>query len=327
VCAMNRRLADLRARLMPTGMHPWMNPAQAELWRYDGREIYQAYERIFGCRTHGWTNLQSMHVNLPFDGDEQFARLHAAARLVLPLLPAIAASSPYAEGRRAPALDYRMEVYRANAAPLECINGLIVPETYASRREYERDLLQPIYREVSWHDPKGLLQAEWINARGAIARFDRNAIEIRVMDTQECPAADVALAALVVDAVQWLYDQNASSLHAQQAFPTERLAHIFSDCVRNAERANICDADYLALLGIERRECPVGDTWLRLADRMKAHARHTGCWSDMLAFIRSRGTLARRLLRAAGTPPNRTSLEATYRELCNCLDQGKLFDP
>ena len=39
-----------------------------------------------------------MHVNLPFADDAQFARLHAAIRLVLPLLPALAASSPIAEG-------------------------------------------------------------------------------------------------------------------------------------------------------------------------------------------------------------------------------------
>ena len=41
-------------------------------------------------------------LNLPFSSDEEFGRLHAAIRLLLPLLPALAASSPL------------VEVYRAN---------------------------------------------------------------------------------------------------------------------------------------------------------------------------------------------------------------------
>jgi hypothetical protein len=32
-----------------------------------------------------------------------------------------------------------------------------------------------------------VLRHEWVNARGAIARFDRSAIEIRVLDVAECP--------------------------------------------------------------------------------------------------------------------------------------------
>src|SRR5437016_821403 len=48
---MNELLAPLGARLLPTGMHPWMNPArEAELWPHEGAEIYAAYDRIFDCR-------------------------------------------------------------------------------------------------------------------------------------------------------------------------------------------------------------------------------------------------------------------------------------
>jgi len=92
VRAANRRLASRNARLMPTAMHPWMDPAtDTSIWDDD---IYRAYDRIYGCQGHGWANLQSMHINLPFANDAQFARLHAAIRLILPLLPALAASSP-----------------------------------------------------------------------------------------------------------------------------------------------------------------------------------------------------------------------------------------
>ena len=82
-------LEPMGARLMPTGMHPWMDPdTETKLWPHEYNEIYRTYDRIFGCRGHGWGNLQSTHINLPFANDEEFGRLHAALRIVLPLLPA-----------------------------------------------------------------------------------------------------------------------------------------------------------------------------------------------------------------------------------------------
>jgi hypothetical protein len=97
--------------------------------------------------------------------------------------------------------------------------------------------------------------------------------------------------------------------------------------VRDAERARITNAAYLALLGIDRAECSAGEAWYRLADRLCGSAQHCDSWSDMLAFVLAHGPLARRLLRAAGDQPSRPTLEATYRALCDCLQEGKLFDP
>ena len=66
VDAINRLLQPMGARLMPTAMHPWMNPAsETRLWPHDQAPIYQAYDRVFGCGQHGQANLQSMHLNLP----------------------------------------------------------------------------------------------------------------------------------------------------------------------------------------------------------------------------------------------------------------------
>ena len=73
----DRRIADYDARLMPTGMHPWMDAHAADLWTLDGSDIYRAFDRLFDCRRHGWANLQSMHVNLPFADDREFARPRA----------------------------------------------------------------------------------------------------------------------------------------------------------------------------------------------------------------------------------------------------------
>ena len=138
-------------------------------------------------------NLQSAHLNLPFANDEEFGRLHAAVRLVLPALPALAASSPLQDGRLTDFADTRLEIYRHNARRLPIVSGRVIPEPVFTRAEYERAARQPL-RAIAPLDPDGILQEEWLNARGAIARFDRGAIEIRVLDVQEHPAADLAIA-------------------------------------------------------------------------------------------------------------------------------------
>ena len=192
----NAVLAPDDAVLMPGGMHPWMDPrTETRLWSREGAGIYAAFDRIFGCRRHGWANLQSMHVNLPFAGDAEFARLHAAIRVLLPLVPALAASSPVADSTLQRELDHRLEAYRTHADAVPEVVGRMIPERVRSRAEYEARIQQPMYRAIAPLDAGGTLQHEWLNARAAIARFDRSAIEIRLCDTQECPRADVAIAA------------------------------------------------------------------------------------------------------------------------------------
>lgn len=135
--------------------------AQTQLWPHQNAEIYRAYDRIFDCRSHGWANLQSMHVNLPFAADQEFGRLHAAARLALPLIPALAASSPFVDGRASDFMDYRLEAYRLNCQPVAQMNGEMIPEPVASRAQYERDVLRPLCAALAPHDPRGLLRHEW----------------------------------------------------------------------------------------------------------------------------------------------------------------------
>src|SRR5690606_28989153 len=152
----------------------------------------------------------------PFDGDEQFRRLHAAIRIVLPLLPALAASSPFMDGAAAPVLDMRLEAYRKNCVRVPSVTGQVVPELVTTRAEYEGNILNRIYRDLELLDPEGILREEWVNARGAIARFTRGTIEIRVLDIQECPAADLAILQFIVNILQGLVDERLSTLEAQE---------------------------------------------------------------------------------------------------------------
>jgi len=332
----NRILAAQGAKLMPTAMHPWMDPAtETVLWDDEG-EIYRTYDRIYGCRGHGWSNLQSMHVNLPFAGDAEFERLHAAIRLVLPLVPALAASSPYAEGGFTGRLDERLENYRSICALTPAVSGRVIPETVATRAEYEARILQPMYDEIAPLDPAGVLRYEWLNSRAAIPRFDRNAIEIRLVDVQECPQCDAAIAAAIVRVVRWLYDEEPAPLAAQQTIGTETLFGVLLGTIRDAEQAIVDDAAYLATLGLPGGRRRAGELWQFLIDAslnpsaagippIRGTAASGAWWRPAVDAILREGPLARRILHAAGAAPTRERLHDVYRELCGCLEDGRLF--
>jgi carboxylate-amine ligase len=327
---MDALLAPLGARLLPTAMHPWMDPQrEMRLWPHDNQEIYAAFDRIFDCRGHGWSNLQSMHVNLPFGDDDrpssEFARLHAAVRALLPLLPALAASSPIVEGRVTGKLDTRLEVYRHNAHNVPIVSGRVVPENAATRAQYEREILGAIHAAMAPHDPAGLLRHEWCNARGAIARFDRHAIEIRVLDVQETPRADLAIAALVSSAVEALVGERHAALEEQQACALDGLVDVLSRTIERAEQARVSDPAYLTLFGWKRGPTTAGELWRHIAaDTLSSERR--AAFGPALETILERGPLARRILRAVGPEPSRERLREVWGELADCLLEDRLFD-
>ena len=322
-------LQPLGVQLMPGGMHPWMDPrTETRLWPHDNAPIYAAYDRIFGCANHGWANLQALHVNLPFGNDAEFARLHAAVRMVLPLLPALAASSPYMEGRATGVLDNRMEAYRGNADQVPALNGQLVPDAVASRADYERDVLRPMYRAIAPHDREGVLQHEWLNARGAIPRFDRHALEIRVVDMQECPYMDIGLTAFLVDVSHDLYERCFGRPSIENQLPTATLARVLNACINDADRARIDCEEYLAVMGVRRRECTAHALLSSLAEDLeRRNSANAALWRAPLEYVLDRGPLARRLLRALGPRPSRAALHELYSALCGALQANRPFDP
>jgi carboxylate-amine ligase len=198
--------AEFGARLLPTGMHPFMHPEDTELWRRAGRRIYRSYDRIFGIGGHGWLNVQASHVNLPFGTEEETMRLHTAVACLLPYLPALSASSPIYEGSIGPYVDNRLAFYRNTQRRIPLITGSVVPEIVGSFREYRSRILKPIYRALDDVPGGNVLQHEWVNSRGAIVRFMRRAIEIRVLDVQECVRSDVAIALFVRESLRWMVE-------------------------------------------------------------------------------------------------------------------------
>jgi gamma-glutamyl:cysteine ligase YbdK (ATP-grasp superfamily) len=312
-------LEPLGGRLMPTAMHPWMDPtSETQLWPHEHSAVYETFDRMFGAGGHGWSNLQSVHLNLPFTGDDELARLHTAIRLVLPLLPALAASSPVVEGKPSGLLDSRMEYYRHNARRIPSVTGRVIPELALSKKDYVERILERIARDVAPHDRDQILDAEWVNARGAIVRFVRDSIEIRVIDVQECPAADVAVVALTVAAVRALVEERWMSFAEQQRFEVEDLERLLIAAIVEGERARVDDALAAAFGQSGAREA--GALWEELA---RACLPERCEYWPALETIFTEGTLARRILRAL----EGAELARVYRELCDCLHEGRMFAP
>ena len=322
----NALLAEQEAMLLPTGMHPWMDPhAEMRLWPHDDDRIYRAFHRIFDCRGHGWANLQSVHINLPFDSDAAFARLHAAIRVLLPVLPALAASTPLMDGRDTRVADNRLQAYEKNCARIPSVTGRVIPEPVFTMTEYQDTLLAGLYRDIAPHDPNGTLQEEWLNARGAIARFDRMALEIRLLDVQECPRADLAVVEVVAETVRALTDELWSTTASQRSQPVAPLKALLDRCITAAEDAVIDHRDYLRLLGWQKSsEATARQLWEHLVESAAARNALSTDGQRVLEHYLRHGTLATRL-RGRAKKPTREQLQAMYQDMADCLADGQLF--
>jgi len=315
------------ARVLTTAMHPTMDPRrESVLWPHEGRDIYGTYDAVFGCEGHGWTNLQSCHLNLPFCGAEEFGALHAAVRAVLPILPALAASSPFVEGRFDGVLDRRLQVYMHNQKRVPSVIGDVIPEPVYTPSAYAEQVLAPMYADIAPLDPHGELQHEWLNSRGAIARFDRSAIEIRVLDAQESPWADMAQARLVAGVVEALTRARWVDLPTLQELPTRPLREVFERTVRDGERASIEYGPLLVALGLPARPIGANELWWHLLECCGPAESAPG----LDAALRTRmdhGSLATRILRATGENPSVAALREVYAAVADCALADALFVP
>lgn len=323
----NKNLEKWNAMLMPTAAHPFMDPLkETKIWPHENNEVYAIYNKIFDCRGHGWSNLQSTHLNLPFYDDEEFAKLHAAIRLVLPLLPALCASSPILDGEVTGSFDTRLKYYKSNQAKIPSITGKVIPEAVFSKRNYLNTIYEKIKADIAPFDPNQDLNAIWVNSRGAIPRFDRGSIEIRVMDIQECPSADIATLTLVIETIKALTAGLFVDLEEQMKWKTETLASIFDKTIISAQDAVIDNGEYLALFEFPSQKASAGEVLHHLFELLlnsgnSALEKSKKC----LSVILNQGTLAQRIVKATGKQPSDQTILEVYRKLSECLSKNKMF--
>lgn len=321
----NAILSQWNAMLMPTAAHPWMNPLkEAKLWPHDNNEVYEVYNRIFDCRGHGWSNLQSTHLNLPFYDEVEFAKLHAAIRLVLPILPALCGSSPIIDGKFTGLLDTRLKYYKENQKKIPSITGEVIPEAVFSGDSYQQTIYDKIKADIRGYDPEEILDPVWVNSRGAISRFDRGSIEIRLMDVQECPAADLAVLLLVIETIKSLVNERFISHEEQKKWQPEPLAAILEEGVEKAEQAVINSRQYLAVFGMEAKSSTAGELWQHIHRQLRNEG-DLPKRDAALNVILNRGSLSTRIINTVRGDFSLQSLTTVYKELSACLAENRLF--
>ncbi|WP_242928157.1 carboxylate-amine ligase [Pontibacter vulgaris] len=322
----NAILEKYNAMLLPTGAHPLMDPyTETQLWPHEHNAVYEAYNRIFDCRGHGWANLQSTHLNLPFANDEEFEKLHAAIRMVLPILPALSASSPILDGKVTGLQDTRLDVYRTNQSKIPSIAGQVIPEQVFSQVEYEEKILQKMYADVAPYDPDGTLQEEFLNSRGAIARFERNTIEIRLLDIQESPVVDMAIAQAAVAVIKALVSERWVPIAELKKWDENTLSAIFLKVISQGQSAILNDYDFIRCFGFDCSEnCTIGELWRHLTKETLALDEQPEI-AYALNILLSRGNLSTRILEALGNNPSEENIKRVYSRLAVCLQRGGVF--
>jgi gamma-glutamyl:cysteine ligase YbdK (ATP-grasp superfamily) len=193
------------ASLLGTGMHPLMSLNETGIWPHYHKKIYGEMGKIFNLHQHGWLNIQSFHLNLPFKNEAEGVLLHNLIVNLIAYLPALAASSPIFEGKEGVDVDNRLRFYEVNQKEIPTITEGVIPNYVSSFKQYKQDVIGGYSTDLARVGAgKTILGREWINSRGVIFRFDRSALEIRVMDEQECIKSDVALSCFVRAALRGL---------------------------------------------------------------------------------------------------------------------------
>ena len=306
---------------LPTGAHPWMNPHKETVrWPHGSNEIYRQFDSIFDCQGHGWANLQSMHVNLPYAGQQEFCRLHNSIRLLLPLLPALAASTPILDRKVTGLLDSRLYFYSRNQQKIPSISGDIIPDFIASEEEYDTRILQPMYRDIHPYDPDKILQYPWLNSRGAIPKLDHKAIEIRILDTQECVTADIAIAQ-AINAILMNWQKNDYYLNTP--CETKALKLVFDQVISKGFHVRVDDSHLLRQWQLPTRTMTVKQIWSSLIEQISTDLGRNQQLA--LELILSQGNLSERILQALGAEYNNNHLKTIYQQLAECLLTNQQF--
>ena len=325
VRAIDTILSKRGLMLLPTAAHPLFDPfTETVIWPHDNNEIYALYNRIFDCRGHGWSNLQSVHLNLPFANDEEFGKLHTAIRLLLPIIPALSASSPILDGKVTGHLDSRMEAYLHHQERLPQLMGALIPEAVLTEEEYYREVFGPIGKAMAPFDPDSIMDHQFANSRGAIARFDRNAIEIRVVDIQECPSADLAIAETIVATLKALVHGRWVSNYLQRAWHHNDLLAIFKMVIKDAGATPIANKEYLQMFGLDRSIATANEVWSHIYAEVGSDLNSDA--RKAITHILQHGCLARRILNRTGTHPEAALITEVYKELAICLREDRQLE-
>lgn len=303
--------------LLPSGAHPFAQAGDAPPTTDD------INARLFGPANAGqlWTSGATLEI--PFGDEQGFGRLHTAVRMVLPLIPALTAASPFLEGKRVSALTAHVLALMEGTPAIPELSGLFIPEVALDQADYYRIVLEPIARVLVERDLSERIDYHSVNRRAAVPHFDRGTIAIGVMDTQECPAIDAAVAEMIVAVINAMKDGRWVSNYLQRAWHESDLLAILKDVAASGAEAVIANRDYLLMFGKMRESATAGELWRHLYQQLRDGLSEST--RIRIAHILDQGCLAQRILRRTGELPSHEQLIDVYRELAACLKEDRPF--
>ncbi len=206
--------AKFNAQLLGTGMHPTLQLEDTTIWPHTCQDIYNEYGKLFNLKSHGWRNIQSFQLNLPYYNEPWAIAIYNSLAHLCSYLPAISASSPIIESELSPNIDSRLYHYKMKTKEIPSIAGDIIPRRIFSFNQLRNDVFDKYSMDLAEAGAtEKIRQSEWMDQRGIIIKPSRSAIEVRVMDEQECIKSDVALSCFIRSAVRGLIDINCHPSH------------------------------------------------------------------------------------------------------------------
>ena len=299
--------------LLPTGAHPFALASD--------RSTAQN-PHPFVADASLWTS--SSRIELPFADDQSFGRLHTAIRMVLPIIPAISASSPFIRGKRSPALSARILAALDGHTGIPELTGDGIPEVVLDQADYYRIVLEPIAMALAERGLAETVDYQAANRRVAVPSFERGTITITAADAQECVSSDAAIAEMVVAVVNAMNSGRWVSNYLQRAWHGADLKAVLADTARNGGDAVIANRDLLLMFGMMRESATAAELWRHLYQQLRSELSEAA--RMRIAFILDQGCLAQRILRRTGDRPTRERVVEVYQELVTCLRDDRVFE-
>lgn len=325
IVTLNTSLAERKMCLMPGAMHPLWNPGET-LSDYSPSHPYEeAVAKLFVTTGHGWQNLAESGINLSFSDDDEFSRLHAAARLILPIIPALAASSPLVEGKRTGIRSNGQNFFINRYSKYPVLQAGEVPEPVFSKKKYEESILDPIRKMIDSKGFQQMLSAEYLNARGITADFKRNEIKILCTEPQECSAAQLAVTRLIIEAIRAMANEQWISHEQQMRAVTSNLAGLINESAEAGMEAEVFSSEYLSFFGMSDTKS-IRHIWKHIFESLSLNPeKPLARYEQELSVILQQGSLSDRVLTVLGENPRSEEVVKVYKNLCDCLNQNRLF--
>ncbi len=317
-------LHDHNALFMGGGAHPFLSPGSVQAgigWSLEQRE---ALARLTDIGGHAWINDQAFRLDLRFETPSEFAKLHAAVRVLLPVLPALTAASPVLEGRDAGCQSARLQAKLQAFGQAPALIGPFVPEAVFDQESHDREVLVPIARAAANSDRRQGLDPVSLNARAATVDFERGVLSIHAVDGQESPSVNMAVAEIIIAVLKALVNGRWVSTYLQRAWSAEDLRAIMLDTIRDGDGATLSSGDHLLMFGLMKQgEMPALKLWQHLfvelySDLSDNARQHVGT-------ILEHGTLATRLRKRIGPTFEQDAIRKAYRSMAECFAADRAF--